>query len=83
MMKKRRPFNFTPFAELPPRQRRNLYVSLRWTITQEADKYGGKFTTHLMLDEPGTAPSYTSNRLMSFFLEVTASPSGMLRSLPR
>jgi hypothetical protein len=58
MMKKRRPFNFTPFAELPRRQRRNLFVSLRWTIKQEADKYGGKFTTHLMLDEPGRPRLY-------------------------
>jgi hypothetical protein len=57
-MKKRRPFNFTPFAELPRRQRRNLYVSLRWTIKQDADKYGGKFTTHLMLDEPGGPKLY-------------------------
>src|SRR4051794_30470575 len=58
MMKKRSPFNFTPFAELPRRQRRNLYVSLRWTIKQEADKYGGKFTTHLILDEPGRPSLY-------------------------
>jgi hypothetical protein len=58
MMKKRRPFNCTPFAELPRRQRRNLYVSLSWTITQEADKYGGEFTTHLMLDEPGRPKLY-------------------------
>jgi hypothetical protein len=58
MMKKRGPFNFTPFAELPRRHRRNLYVSLRWTIKQEADKYGGKFTTHLMLDEPGRPRLY-------------------------
>jgi hypothetical protein len=57
-MKKRGPFNFTPFAELARRLRRNLYVSLRWTITQEADKYGGKFTTDLVLDEPGRPRLY-------------------------
>jgi hypothetical protein len=57
-MKKRGPFNFTPFAQLPRRQRRNLYVSLGWTIKQDASKYGGKFTTHLMLDEPGRPKLY-------------------------
>jgi hypothetical protein len=57
-MKKRGLFNFTPFAQLPRRQRRNLYVSLRWTIKQEADKYGGKFTSRLILDEPGRPSLY-------------------------
>jgi hypothetical protein len=57
-MKKRGLFDFTPFAQLPRRQRRNLYVSLRWTIKQEADKYGGKFTTDLMLDELGRPSLY-------------------------
>lgn len=57
-MRKERYFRFTPFAELPRRKRRNLYVSLRWKIMQEGSQYGGKFTTHLMLDEPGRPQLY-------------------------
>ncbi|SEP38431.1 hypothetical protein [Nitrosovibrio sp. Nv6] len=57
-MKKRGLFNFTPFAELPRRRRRDLYVSLRWRIMQEGSKYGGKFTSDLVLDEPGRPKLY-------------------------
>jgi hypothetical protein len=49
---------FTPFAELPRRKRRDMYVSLRWKIMQDAGKYGGKFTSPLMLDEPGRPRLY-------------------------
>jgi hypothetical protein len=55
---KTKAFQFHPFCRTATPPRRNLYVSLRWTITQEADKYGGKFTTHLMLDEPGRPKLY-------------------------
>jgi hypothetical protein len=38
-----------------------LYVSLRWKITQEGSKYGGKFTTDLSLDEPGRPKLYNQS----------------------
>jgi hypothetical protein len=41
-----------PFVKLPRRRRRDLYVSLRWRLTQEGSKYGGKFTADQVLDEP-------------------------------
>jgi hypothetical protein len=41
-----------PFVNLTRRRRRDMYVSLRWRITQEGSKYGGKFTTDHVLDEP-------------------------------
>jgi hypothetical protein len=46
------PLSLIPFVKLPRRRRRDLYVSLRWRITQEGSKYGGKFTTDQVLDEP-------------------------------
>ena len=49
---------FTPFAELPLRKKRDLYVSLRWKIMCDASTYGGKFTSRLMLDEPGRPKQY-------------------------
>jgi hypothetical protein len=54
----RRLYRFTPFAKLPHRRRRDLYVSLRWKITCDASTYGGKFTSRLMLDEPGRPKLY-------------------------
>jgi hypothetical protein len=60
-MRKREYFNFIPFAELPRRRRRDLYVSLRWKITQQGSKYGGKFTTGLSLDEPGRPKLYNQS----------------------
>jgi hypothetical protein len=57
-MKKPVYFRFTPFVELPRRKRRNMYVSLGWKIRQDAGKYGGKFTSHLVLDEPGRPRLY-------------------------
>jgi hypothetical protein len=49
---------FTPFAELPRRKKRDRYVSLRWKIARDTSKYGGKFTSRLMLDEPGRPRLY-------------------------
>jgi hypothetical protein len=57
-MKKRLLHRFMPFVELPPRQRRDLYVSLRWRISRKASIYGGKFTSDLVLDEPDRPKLY-------------------------
>jgi hypothetical protein len=50
-MKKKLP-RFTPFAELSRRRRRDLYISLRWRISQDKSIYGGNFTSRYPLDEP-------------------------------
>ncbi|PTR14371.1 hypothetical protein C8R31_10643 [Nitrosospira sp. Nsp2] len=62
-MGKRKPvlyrlMRFTPFAELPRRKKRDRYVSLRWKIVRDTGTYGGKFTSRLMLDEPGRPQLY-------------------------
>lgn len=57
-MKKRHPDQITPFLELPRRRRRDLYVRLRWKITRTTSYYGGKFTSDVMLDEPGRPGLY-------------------------
>lgn len=51
-MKKRLLNRFTPFVKLSRGRQRDLYVSLRWKIKRDTDIYGGKFTSHLVLNEP-------------------------------
>jgi hypothetical protein len=57
-MKKRLLHRFTPFVELSRRQRRDLYVRLRSKIERKASIYGEKFTSDLVLDEPGRPRLY-------------------------
>lgn len=64
-MRKRALFRFTPFAELPRRQRRDRYVSLRWKIMRDTSTYGGKFTSRLVLNEPGRPKLY--NQWFDFY----------------
>jgi hypothetical protein len=47
-----------PFVHLPRRKRRDLYVRLRWHIRNTAAIYGGLFTSHQVLDEPGESAIY-------------------------
>jgi hypothetical protein len=51
-------FCFTPFSQLSQRRRRDLYVSLRWKIARDDSRYGGKFTSLALLDEPGRPQAY-------------------------
>jgi hypothetical protein len=44
---------FIPFTHLPRRKRRELYIRLRWRIRRTAATYGGDFTNHQVLTEPG------------------------------
>lgn len=57
-MKKRMLGRFMPFTQLPRGKRRDRYISLRWRIRREASTYGGKFTSDLVLDEPGRPKLY-------------------------
>lgn len=57
-MKKRHSDSCRPFSELSRRLRRDLYVRLRWKITRTASYYGGKFTSDVLLDEPGKPGLY-------------------------
>ncbi|MBI2381261.1 MAG: hypothetical protein HYV16_10970 [Gammaproteobacteria bacterium] len=43
---------YRPFVQLSRRQRRELWIRLRWQIRRQAAQYGGRFTSHLLLDEP-------------------------------
>jgi hypothetical protein len=56
-----------PFVNLTRRRRRDLYVSLRWRIMQEGSKYGGKFTTNHVLDDPDRPRVYKQSS-DAFFL---------------
>lgn len=57
-MRKRVAFCFTPFSQLSRGRQRDLYVSLRWKIARHASLYGGKFTSGLVLNEPGRPKLY-------------------------
>lgn len=61
------PLSLMPFVSLTRRRRRDLYISLRWRITQEGSKYGGKFTTNHVLDEPD-GPKLYKQSSDAFFL---------------
>jgi hypothetical protein len=49
---------YLPFVHLPRRKRRDLYVRLRWHIRKTAAIYGGLFTSHQVIDEPGRPALY-------------------------
>lgn len=49
---------FTPFASLSRYRQRDAFVKLRWKILRDTPTYGGLFTSHLVLDEPGRPDAY-------------------------
>lgn len=49
---------FTPFAALSRHRQRDAFVKLRWKILWDTPTYGGLFTSHLVLDEPGRPDAY-------------------------
>lgn len=53
MSRRRRTFKYIPYSELSPRRRRDAFIRLRGKILGETSTFGGKFTSHLVLDEPG------------------------------
>jgi hypothetical protein len=48
----------TPFVTLPRHKRADAVISLKGEIRRKAAVYGGKFSSHLVLDEPGRADLY-------------------------
>ncbi|QRZ12840.1 hypothetical protein JWJ88_09560 [Paracoccus methylovorus] len=47
-----------PFGELSRRRQRDAFVQLRWRIVRDTPRYGGMFTSHQLLDEPGRPDIY-------------------------
>lgn len=47
-----------PFGELSRRRKRDAFVQLRWRILCDTPRYGGIFTSHQTLDEPGRPDIY-------------------------
>ena len=54
-----------PFESLSRKKRGNAVVRLRQRILQNKNLYGGMFTSHLVLNEPGRPPLY--NQWFDFF----------------
>jgi hypothetical protein len=48
----------SPFITLPRHKRRNEVIRLKGRIKRDSDEYGGMFTSHLVLDEPGRSDLY-------------------------
>ena len=59
--KKKRP----SFVMLPRHKRSNKVICLKGQIKRDSDKYGGMFTSHLLLDEPGRPDLY--NQWFDFY----------------
>ena len=48
----------TPYCHLPRRKQRDSFIRMRQKILNESSLYGGQFTSHHVLDEPGRPPLY-------------------------
>lgn len=47
-----------PFISLPRHKRSDEVIRLKGRIKRDSDQYGGMFTSHLVLDEPGRPDLY-------------------------
>ena len=47
-----------PYWRLPRRKQRDSFIQLRWKIRQDTGLYGGHFTSHHVLNEPGRPALY-------------------------
>lgn len=63
--RKRRP----PFVALPRHQRSNEAIRLKSRMRRDAAEYGGRFTSHLVLNEPGRPDLY--NQWFDFYFPGT------------
>lgn len=45
--------NYPPYGMLSLRRQRDTFVRLRWKVVRDTPLYGGSFTSHQILDEPG------------------------------
>ncbi len=64
-MRRRFPKQYTPFATLPRHKRSNAVIRLKGKILRDAGEYGGRFTSHLVLNEPGRPDLY--NQWFNFY----------------
>src|SRR5690606_18460982 len=55
-MRKKR--NRKPYWTLSRRTRRDNYIRLRQKIRNDTSVYGGRFTSHQIINEPGRLPLY-------------------------
>lgn len=53
MAKRRHTRKYPPYGTLSARRRRDAFVRLRWKVIRDTPLYGGSFTSHQILDEPG------------------------------
>ena len=67
------------FITLPRHKRSNEVIRLKGRIKRDSDEYGGMFTSHLVLDEPGDR-IYTISGLTSISPVKIGSQSGMRKS---
>jgi hypothetical protein len=58
---------FIPHANFPRRRKRDEFIKLRWKIRCDASQYGGLFTSHQLLNEPGR-PAFYNQWLDFYFL---------------
>lgn len=50
--------SFLPYCKLSRHRQRDAFIRLRWRILRETPLYGGMFSSHLILDEPGRPNIY-------------------------
>ncbi|MBB6193343.1 hypothetical protein FHS51_003599 [Sphingobium wenxiniae] len=53
MSRRRSTRKYTPYCELSPRRRRDAFIRLRGRVLADTPTFGGQFTSHQILDEPG------------------------------
>jgi len=58
-----------PFSMLPRHKRREAVIRLKGKIRRDATEYGGHFTSHLVLNEPGRPDLY--NQWFNFYFPGT------------
>lgn len=49
---------YSPYGTLSRRRQRNAFIRLRWKVLCDTPIYGGMFTSHQVLDEPGRPALY-------------------------
>lgn len=57
-MRRGKRHRFTSFASLSRHRQRDAFVRLRWKILGDKPIYGGLFSSHLVLEEPGRPDIY-------------------------
>jgi len=58
MSRRRRSQKYPFYSSLSPRRQRDAFIRLRWKVLCDTPIYGGMFTSHQVLDEPGRPALY-------------------------